>query len=287
MRHLPQHIARTPALLATALVIGSLTACGGGGGASTDAAAADTTFTGTLTAASNSQPIAGASISVALKTSATPLTATSTSDGHFSLAVPTSALNTASSAVVTITANGYAPCSIEVSNLQASGGARALTACSQLSAVVNGSYAPLQGAVLTRLGNNASGTNDTLGQLSTVAAATSATINLGTINSTTAGGYANFVVNLKMRGLESPTCADTITLYQTENTPLLTAQYPNLVRSDASGAFSPYSLTLPVSALAATGDLYIKVESGACGSAPADQSDDFEFYGITGQFTGS
>ena len=288
-------IEQTSRPLLCALALAMLNACGGGGGAeptdsnATPTPVVSTTFSGVLRDAGTRQPIVGATVGVGLKDSTTPASVITGSDGAFALRVETSKLNTASSVVLTVVNKDHRPCTVEIKNLSSAGGTQEVPECAELSAVPAGTFVPPEGAVITRLGDGASGSSveSNSGRLSTLPVGTSKEIKIGAINATSAGSNLGVSVRLKIRGIEAA-CANKVSIYQTQSQPLLVASGGAggaLVTSDTRGEFSSYDFRLAVSALAATGDLYVRLESGACGAAPADQHGDFEFYDLSGTFT--
>jgi hypothetical protein len=228
-------------------------------------------------------------VGVGLKDSTTPASVITGADGAFALRVDTSKLNTASSVVLTVVNEDHRPCTVEIKNLSSAGGTHAVTECAELSGVPAGTFVPPEGAVITRLGDGTSGSSveSISSRLSTLPVGTSKEIKIGAINATSAGSNLGVSVRLKIRGIEAA-CANKVSIYQTQSQPLLVASGGaggTLVSSDTRGEFSSYDFRLAVSALAATGDLYVRLESGACGATPADQHGDFEFYDLSGTFT--
>ena len=289
-------IQQTSRPLLCALALATLNACGGGSSAEPTAHSVTptptviTTFSGVLRDAGTRQPIAGGTVGVGLKDSTTPASVVTGTDGAFALRVETGMLNTASSVVLTVVNKDHRPCTVEIKNLSSAGGTHAVTECAELSTVPAGTFVPPEGAVITRLGDGASSgssVESNSSRLSTLPVGTSKEIKIGAINATSAGSNLGVSVRLKIRGIEAA-CANKVSIYQTQSQPLLVASGGaggTLVTSDTRGEFSSYDFRLAVSALAATGDLYVRLESGACGAAPADQHGDFEFYDLSGTFT--
>lgn len=280
-----------------AVTLCALAACGGGTAADGTQGALDsgsdtartTTFTGTVQDVASGQVVSGATVSVGVIDSATPVSTTTAADGSYRLSVGTSRLNTASTVVVSVVAGGYRPCLANVSDLNSAGGSRAVTECTSIGALPAGTFAPAEGAVITRLGDGAAGsaTETNNARLSTLSAGTSKEIRIGAVNAATAGSNLGLSVRLKMRGLEA-TCANKVSIYQNAASPLLVASGGtggSLVSSDIRGEFSAYEFRLPTASLPATGDLFLRVESGACGGSSSDGFDDFEFVDLTGTFT--
>lgn len=279
--------------LSTAAAAGLLAACGGGGGISTTGAppavsSGVTNVTGTVNNASGA-PVPNASVTLGT-TSGTPASTQSDANGHYALVVDTSSLNTGATVVVTVAKEGYQSCTGTVN--AASG---VVVGCETLPVVGLGELYPApENAVLVRLGDGEAtgGTTNSKLQIATPYGL-SKTIPLGWPANFDLAAFQTFTVHMSIRGLQATDCNNKVTVRQgpTADTAVdvrvFSGATNTLANSDPLGAFSPYALQLPASALnAAGGNLYVKLESGVCSTGTAaDPADDFEFAGVFGKFS--
>lgn len=295
MRRQPHHRPQRPhhvAGLAAAACL--LAACGGGGGgtgspaASPGPAPVSITVSGSVSNSSGA-PVMDAIVSLGT-TNGTPVVTQTDMNGSYALPVDISTVNTGTTVVVTVAKEGYKSCTGTVNSANG-----AVTGCDTLPLALPDELHPAPAdAVLTRLGDGevtGGATNSAL-QIAPPSGL-SKTIGMVWSSGLDPAAYQTFTVNVNIRGMQAFSCADKITVLQGASAgsateiQVFSAATGTLADSDALGAFSPYALQLPASALSASGgNVYVKLEAGLCvDGTPADPADDFEFVGLYGKFS--
>ena len=290
-----KHIHFRPRLLLQAMFLaaagGLLLACGGGGGGGAGGsvpAPTPITVAGivTTTTSGGTVPVSGAVVTLG------PATDTTNSTGNFTVTVDPATVNTTTTVVVTVVKDGYRSCTGTVDVT-----AGTVAGCDQLSPAADDELHPKgTEAVLVRLGDGEVTGGSTNSKLQLITPfGLSKTLTLGwPASNFTLANYSTFTLHARIRGLQASSCANRFSVLQGTSAATAApvqvfegAPVNTLADSDVNGEFSTYALQVPAVAFSASGgNLYVKLESGLCLSAPpGDPSDDFEFVGLFGKFT--
>jgi len=318
----PNHTSRLHLLAgqtaAATLLAMALSACGGGGG--TESKTADTPTTVTFADAVTDDT--GATVSgakVALATTTGTSESTSSTDGSYSITVKRAALPTSgSSTTVYLTISGsaayqpltvsYDPATITAGNTYKLSNGATSGSTYRLHKLTAAEFTPSgSDANLTRLGDGvASGEANQGFQITSGTFAKSTTIKLGDLAKlgvasgvAAESAYPTVTLSIDFRGMEAGTCADKVTLFQSNSptgvtqdgfkqvfdsttTPKLTSTGVGSLSTWTPGAISTTGLTPNATSAA----LWVTIESGTCTASDGSSSgyDDFEFANIRAVF---